>query len=125
MKCTGTPATLGLVVLVGVDGGLGPAPVVAVLPVPDQSTEVAVWHAVGPIPIPLVQRRTSQCETGPQVIENLVRHMDRGRLQREGRQSGQGGEDGAQWSMIVKPGLSRSATTSTVPPIGKVMIGVV
>ncbi len=79
-----------LVVLVGVDGGLGLAPVVVVPPVGDKITEIAVRDAVGPVPIPLVQRRTGQCETGVQVIEDVVGHVDRGGLQREGVQGGHG-----------------------------------
>jgi hypothetical protein len=57
-------------VLVGVDGGLGLAPLVAVPPISDQLTEIAVRDAVGPVAIPLVQRRAGQCETGAQVIED-------------------------------------------------------
>jgi hypothetical protein len=79
-----------LVVLVGVDGGLGLAPVVAVPPVGDELTEIAVRDAVGPVPIPLVQRRTGQCETSAQVIEDLAGHMDRGGLQGEGVRGGHG-----------------------------------
>jgi hypothetical protein len=84
MKCRGTPANAHLVVLVGVDGDLGLPPVVAVPPVGDQLAEIAVRDAVGPVLIPLVQRRTGHAETGAQVIEDHVGHVDRGRLQREG-----------------------------------------
>ncbi len=79
-----------LVVLVGVDGGLGLAPVEAVSPVVDQPTQIAGRDAVEPIPIPLVQRRTGQCETGAQVIENLVGHTDRGGPQGEGERASHG-----------------------------------
>jgi hypothetical protein len=67
---------------------LGVAPVVAVPPVGDQLAEVAGRDAVEPIPIPLVQWGTSQRETGTQVIEDLVGHMDRGGLQGEGVRDG-------------------------------------
>jgi hypothetical protein len=53
------------------------ARVVAVPPVGDQLTEIPVRDAVEPVPIPLVQQRTGQCETDAQVIEDLVRYMDR------------------------------------------------
>lgn len=79
-----------LVVLVGVDGGLGLAPVVAVPPVGNQLTEITVRDTVEPVPVPLVQRRTSQCETGAQVIEDLVGHMDRRGLQGKGVRDGHG-----------------------------------
>ena len=66
------PGDADLVMVVGVDGGLGLAPVVAVSPVGDQPTQIAGRDAIEPIPIPLVQRRTGQRETGAQVIEDLV-----------------------------------------------------
>ncbi len=65
--------------------GLGLAPVIAVPPVGDQLTQIAVRDAVEPVPIPLVQRRRSQRESRAQAIEDLVRHMDRGGLQGERR----------------------------------------
>jgi hypothetical protein len=77
-----------LVVLIGVDGSLGLAPVIAVTPIGDQLTQIAVRHAVGPVRIPLVQRRTSQSETSAQVIKDLVGHTDRGGLQGKGVRGG-------------------------------------
>ncbi len=79
-----------LVVLVAVDGGLRLAPVVAVSPVGDQLTQIAGRDTIGPILIPLVHRQTSQRKTVPQVIEDLVRHMDRSGFQRESAQSSHG-----------------------------------
>jgi hypothetical protein len=55
----------------------------SVPPVGDRLTEIALRDAVGPVLISLAQRRAGQCETGAQVIEDLVGHTDLGGLQRE------------------------------------------
>jgi hypothetical protein len=79
-----------LVVVVGVDGGLGLAPVVAVPPVSHQPTQIAGRNPVGPVLVAFVQRRTGQGETGAQVIEDRVGHPDRGGLQGKGARDGHG-----------------------------------